>query len=168
MSVFLKRLWILVVTITGAVLIELLAVIPYRINDMKSGIESAFDRLDTAAGNPMTARIVRSNIDTLQKELRLAPTDPDLYMELAAEYRFLRRNDDAVTTYRRLLRYHRRPEIFTNLANVQFAEGDIAGAIDSYAHAVAFWPPRIDTVPDTLRPQIQQRADEIVRQVSHL
>jgi len=165
------RIAVVVVTATvAAVLVYFLSIVPYQQNLMKRHLEDQFDALDSAAGlstpSVTKAARVRDNIEELRRALKVSPTDADLYMELAAEYRFLGKYDQAVITYQQALRYHRRPELYINIAESRYDLRDLAGAVESYAYAVAFAPEEINVVPDALIPAVDARAREITARIA--
>jgi tetratricopeptide (TPR) repeat protein len=143
-------------------LIHVLAIVPYRNNILKRMVENRFDRLFAATGKPTSdlsaAATIRRDIDTIERALRYDPTDIDLHVELAAEYWFLGRLDDAERAYRTALRFDRRPEIYRNLSELEFERGHVNEAVDSYSYAVAFYPPLLVWAPEQLQAEIIRRA----------
>jgi hypothetical protein len=141
------------------------AVVPYQQNLTKRTVEREFVRLAAMSGqttvNVAATQIARSRVQELSNEWRRSPTDVDLPMELAAEFRLLGKGGDATRTYAALLKYHRRPEIFFNLGSAQYETGDVPGAVESCANAVAFWPLWIDLTPEAIRSPVQTRAREL-------
>jgi tetratricopeptide (TPR) repeat protein len=164
----LRSLVAAVTLFVASMLIYALCIVPYEQNVMKKRLEKEFDRLDAAAGsaNFAIAPKIRDNIDQLRRALKFSPTDPDLFMELAAEYRLIGANDEAIATLRKMLQYHRRPEIYLNMADLQFDRRDFAGATESYAYAVAFAPEEINLVPNVLIPAVNERAKELTVQIA--
>lgn len=164
-----KTVLIIVDVVAAAILLNFLVLVPYQQNVMKKEIErtfdAAYDALQAGDGIQLLPA-VRSNVQRLRMALRISPTDLDLSMELAALYRVLGRHEEAISVYRHALRYHQRPEIYRNLAESQFALRDLAGATESYAHSVAFFPGEVNSVPNALIPAVMKRAEEIVEQLS--
>jgi Flp pilus assembly protein TadD len=151
--------------IIASILCYRLAIVPYQQNLCKKRVQNMLLHMIDAPATGISAKI-RETIQQTQRALRNSPTDIDLYMELAAQYRFIGRPNEAVKTYRDALRYDRRPEIYRNLAESQLAIGNISGAEESYAHAVAFAPEQINIVPDALAGSVTQQAKALTERIA--
>ena len=153
------------VALAGAAL-YLLVLLPYRHNLMKKEIEREFDTLLAQSGGQSTkfsaAATIRGNVTRIRAALRTSPTDIDLHMELAAQYRFLGRYDDAAAAYEEALRFHRRPEIYRNLAESHLAAGRVKESIENYGFAVAFSPMEMNFVPPALMPDVTAAAQKVI------
>ena len=154
--------------VAAAYLLRVLAVAPWQRNVLKKQVESQTERLDkvSALSEAVVASAIRGNIAGLKGALENAPADVDLYMELAAQYRFLNEYGAAIATYREALRYDRRPELYRNIAECQMAINDYAGATESYAYAVAFAPEEMNTVPPFLGSAVASRARTVIAQIA--
>jgi tetratricopeptide (TPR) repeat protein len=157
------------VIVTGCLLYAA-AIVPYRQNVLKKRVEREFAVLEAGSGtttaNFVVLARIRDDIQQVRRALKISPTDVDLHMELAALYRFMGRYDDAVATYQRALRYHRRPEIYVNLAESQFAAGDLAGATENYAYALAFAPEEAAWVPNSMYGAVALRSKELIARIA--
>jgi Tfp pilus assembly protein PilF len=85
----------------------------------------------------------RSAMGRLEAALKQDVSDLDVLFLLAAHYRKVGRYEDAANLYREALRAE--PQLgmaMNNLANLDFARGDFAGAIGRYKQAIEAGPPR--------------------------
>jgi Flp pilus assembly protein TadD len=164
------RLCIAVIdVIVAGCLLYAAAIVPYRQNVLKRRVETEFAGLQArsaSASNFVVLEKIRDDIQQVRRALKVSPTDVDLHMELAALYRFMGRHDDAVATYQLALRYHRRPEIYANLAESQFAAGDLAGATENYAYVLAFAPEEADWVPNSLYAAAAVRSQQLIARIA--
>jgi tetratricopeptide (TPR) repeat protein len=119
---------------------------PYRCNVIKKSLEQNTLKLFDYADQYVVAQKARYYLATLAS--CGDPTDIDLYMLRAANYRVLGRLTDAEATYQMALRYDQRPEIFFNLAQIQLALGKRDEAIENYSTAVRFNPYIIGDITD--------------------
>lgn len=116
----------------GAALSYRLGVERWEVNLLKQRVEQstlAILRGEVPQGRQAAARNLRSVLDALER----FPGDADLHLEAGASYRVLGDLEAAQRTYEEALRDARRPEIYINLAKVQLARGDLAGAETSLA-----------------------------------
>lgn len=139
---------------------------PYNTNILKKRVERQYAHLanaiSTVSPDVASVQVARQIITDLRAALRRNPADVDLYMELGAYERLLGNLSAARQLYRRALDYDRRPEIYRNLADTEFALSEWNDAVRDYAPAVRFYPPAMAWVPENLRPQITEQ----LRQVS--
>lgn len=151
------------IVLCASLLVHALSVQPYRANILKKRIERQFDALSVAAGARSfdALRTGRENVARIRSAMRYAPTDVDLHLELAAHYGILGQVDEQIATYNRLLRLHRRPEIFQNLAMAEFDAGRYRPSVGHFSHAVAFDYLYIHSVPDGLKEEVTRRAEQL-------
>lgn len=137
---------------------------PYQANILKKRTEAGFPALSASIGggapSVKTLETARGTVAEIRSALRYAPTDVDLHLELAAHYGILGRLDEQIETYERLLSFHRRPEIFLNLALSEFENGRVDSAVRYFGFAVAFDYLYIHSVPEVLKEDVARFAEQ--------
>lgn len=154
----------LVVLVVAVWLTHEHAVKPYYVNRAARRIHSGLQALAGRPSQSLSLREIlrlRADGDVLRRALEDDPTNLVISLQLASIYKLLGRNEDAVTLLRSTLRFHRRPEIYLGLGDLQIETGNLDDAVDSYAQAVAFSPHILDETPEALRPHIRRRAVQI-------
>jgi tetratricopeptide (TPR) repeat protein len=149
----------------ASLLVLALSVQPYRANILKKRVERQLEALEVATGGRAPSfealRIARENVSEIRSAMRYMPTDADLHFELAAHYGILGQLDGQIATYDRLLKFHRRPEIFHNLATAEFEARQYRRSVESFSYAVAFDYLYIHSVPEALKNEVTRRAEQI-------
>ena len=92
--------------------------IPLEVNRQKKSAEAAITAaLNTGRSSEM-AFLVQRGLPNLEKWIVLMPNDVDLLAEKAGMLRLVKRREDAVDTYRKVIEIEKRPEFYLNLARV--------------------------------------------------
>jgi tetratricopeptide (TPR) repeat protein len=133
-------------------------VMPYRCNLVKSAQTVAIERVYQNGPGPSARMAARGSLAALQPCTFPTCRDVGSDMLIAAAYRLLGRNDEAIRAYRHALTLDRRPEIYANLAVVELAAGDRNAARADFMRASLFNPWMIRTIEDgVMRQEIRDR-----------
>lgn len=133
----------------------------YRINILKRQIENRTVAAIEGSPSLRARRIAAENIRAASAALERFPSDLDLHLELAANYRLTGDLKRAERTYRRALRISRRPEVFLNLGEVELQLGDFEGATEAFTAVYHHNPRWLD--PEPLR-IVEERLREASRE----
>lgn len=151
------------IVVLAVLLIRILSTGPYQANTLKKRTEAGFQALSASLAGPApsskTLEAARDIVASLRSALRYTPTDVDLHLELAAHYGIMGRLDEQIATYERLLKFHRRPEIFLNLGLSEFENGRVDVAVRFFGTAVAFDYLYIHSVPEVLKEDVARYAE---------
>lgn len=128
--------------------IDRLCVLPWRCNNVIRQVNNAtvamFERSDSLVVKVRT----RSNITRLVQCLDCpSSARVDVLMGLAAAYRILNEPRSAIDAYRAALRLDCRPELYLNVATVEYEVGDRKAAIRHFAMSMALASFLIDYAP---------------------
>ena len=153
-----RRVAALLVVAAGAYAFYEFCVLPWRCNAIrKSGAartQYAFEHAATPEGRIRA----RNNVDLLLSCIRPSCRDVSLDMLIAANYRILGQEQEAISYYRDALRLDRRPEIYLNLAATEIAAGNRDAAREDLVRATLFNPWMITEIDDgLLRQEVVQR-----------
>ena len=123
-----RRALALAVVAIGAYALYVFCVVPWRCNLLKKvrsqRTEMAFNKI----GSPDGRIAARENVDALLACVRPECRDISLDMLLAANYRLLGQEEQAIRFYQHALLLDRRPEVFLNLGMTEIAAGNRAAA----------------------------------------
>lgn len=98
--------------------------LPYRCNQIeKAALRTTERTLEVGGGYTETVR-ARATAQRVLGCIEHVPTNVNLYMIVAANYRALGRYEDAIAMYRAALRYDRRPELYLNIGESYLAMGN--------------------------------------------
>lgn len=157
--------YLLIVGTTAACIVRY-CWIPYRCGAKKAGLE----RLTIAAMESPSSYVARKRASQILAEvercLNHVPTDLDLQMIAAANYRILERPDVAIAIYRRTIRMNRRPEIYWNLGRSYYEAGRENEAFQWMLLGVSFAPQYL--VDKDLNPSIKKRLEDALREREEL
>ena len=152
-----ERVIIALILLLGAVASYRLAAVPYHCNIVERRLEEATRRaLREPAGE--AAISARHNSSEVARAIERCPAVANFYMIAAANFRILRRFEEAEKMYLTALEMERRPEIYFQLATTQADLGKLEPAIENFSRACRFVPTLIDQVPHHLRDLVYARS----------
>ncbi|HEX8173174.1 MAG TPA: hypothetical protein VF824_21750 [Thermoanaerobaculia bacterium] len=96
--------------------------------------------------------LARSVLDGLRRIEPQCSAHPNLYMLMAFDEQTLGHREEAIATYRRLLRIAPRPEVYRAIGDLYFELGRIDEAVDNYVLACRFDPSMVERL-DALEAQ---------------
>lgn len=160
-----KHIIALTISAGGVLAVWHFCLVPLQCNVQKKFIEDSTIQALRHGGSPtMRVTVARRNLQRLTPCLANRPSDPDLYMEMGANYRLLGQDEMAIAAYEHALRYDRRPEIFLNLGVTRLSVGQEEAGVDALLKAIAFNPNLASSLPamvgEKLTPQIQERVHQ--------
>lgn len=145
-----------IVVLAGLLAIYHTAVVPLRCNRENKRLEDATIRTMSQRG-AAAAVSARENVDAVLRSIRACPREPNFYMIAAANYRILRRHDEAASMYEATLLLERRPEIYFQLGLTRVEMGMNIEAVENFTRACRFVPTLIEQVPAHLREDVRGR-----------
>ena len=152
-----ERFIIALILLVGIVAAYQLAAVPYHCNIVERRLEeSTREALGQPAGE--AAISARHNGAEVAKAIERCPAVANFYMIAAANFRILRRFEEAEKMYLTALELERRPEIYFQLATTQADLGKLEPAIENFSRACRFVPSLIDQVPHHLRDLVYERS----------
>lgn len=144
------------VVLAGLLAIYHTGAVPLRCNRENKRLEDATIRTMSQRG-AAGAVSARENVDAVLRSIRACPREPNFYMIAAANYRILRRHEEAASMYESTLRLERRPEIYFQLGMTRADMGMNVEAVESFTRACRFVPVLIEQVPGHLREDVRAR-----------
>ncbi|HEV2718527.1 MAG TPA: hypothetical protein VG323_00800 [Thermoanaerobaculia bacterium] len=144
--------------VIGAAAFYYFCLLPYRCNRIESiqtaAIAVAFRNATSTGGRIMARR----NLDALWPCRAASCRSVGIDMLLAANYRILGEEQEAILCYRDALRLDRRPEIYLNLARAELAAGDRSSAREHFLRSALFNPWMLESIEDgAIRQEVVQR-----------
>jgi len=142
----------------GAAAFYYFCLLPYRCNRIYSvqiaATEAAYQSAPSVGGRIAARR----NIDVLWQCRGATCRNVGIDMLLAANYRILGQDDEAIRCYRDALRLDQRPEIYLNLAFAELASGDRNAAREDLVRAALFNRWMLMSIEDgLLRREVMER-----------
>jgi tetratricopeptide (TPR) repeat protein len=121
----------------------------WKCNAIVTQVERTTEAMYAHADSFVVKARARANIDLLQPCLEGcgAARRTQALVAMAANYRILNDREHALAAYRESLKIDWRPEIYLNLAEVEYESGRREAAIRHYAMVMAVAPFMIDYVP---------------------
>lgn len=136
--------------------------LPYRCDEIeKASLLMTSQTLQAGGGYGESVR-ARQTAARVLTCIEHVPTNVNLYMLVAANYRVLGRYEDAIAMYRAALRYDRRPELYLNIGESYLALGNAEEA-QRYLVATALF--RIDIFENVPEAAKQRSWDEAFRRM---
>lgn len=134
------------------------AVLPYHCNIAKRPLVARTDAISAERRDDVARAYAREALAALRPLRRNCPRDIDLLMMEAANLNAMEHREESIAAYRAALAVEKRPEIYFDLANVEYAAGHMDDAVRDGALAVWFRPFLIADVDNpVLRAAIVQR-----------
>ncbi len=122
--------------------------LPYRCEIIKKQRQQIVFSLINLPSSFAVVRSARAGIANMQRCIQTCPTDPDMYMTLAAYQRVLGQLQEASDAYTAALAYDRRPEIFLNLGLVQLQMNQSDLAMGNLTKACLFNLNYVNDIPN--------------------
>lgn len=140
---------------SAAWLVERLCYQRYRCNARKAEARRTLERFLPISEQPSARIAARRAIESMDHCIAHAPTDIAAYMIRAGALRMLGRPAEAVTDYRRALRYDRRPELYLNLGMTELEAGNDAAAVAHISLASLTFRPYFYELPAPLHDRVE-------------
>lgn len=132
--------------------------LPYRCNIDKRPIVGRTRAIANERRDDVARAYAREALAEIRPLRRACPRDLDLLMMEATNQAAMSHMDEAIATYRAALAVEKRPEIYFELANTEYAAGHFEDAVRDGALAVRFKPFLIADVDNpVLRAAIVER-----------
>lgn len=154
-----KKILSAVALIAGGVTIHHVVVIPWRCNLEEQRLQDATIAAMNQRGG-RAAVTARENLGAVMEAIADCPRGPNFYMIAAANYRIVRRLEDAAAMYEMTLTMERRPEIYFQLGLTRAEMGMHDEAIANFVKACRFVPVLVEQVPTHLEDQVRGQLEK--------